>query len=113
MAVQLSVAVTLAVKLGTADWQDALAKADWLGAQVTMVGLVLSVTVKLAEQVMKFPAASVTVIVTVVTPIDTSVPAAGDCVITSEGVAVQLSVAVTLAVKSGTEAWHEALAKAD
>ncbi len=78
-----------------------------------MVGLVLSVTVKLAEQVLKFPAASVTVIVTVDIPVDTSVPAAGDCVITSEGVAVQLSVAVTLAVKLGTAAWQDALAKAD
>ncbi len=78
-----------------------------------MVGAVLSVTVKFAEQVLKFPAASVTVMVTVVTPVDTSVPAVGDCVITSEGVAVQLSVAVTLAVKLGTAAWHEALANAD
>ena len=78
-----------------------------------MVGLVLSETVKFAVHVLKFPAASVTVIVTVVTPVDTSVPAAGDCVITSEGVAVQLSVAVTLAVKSGTAAWQEALANAD
>jgi len=29
------------------------------------------------------------------------------------GAAVQLSVAVTLAVKSGTTAWQEAFAKAD
>ena len=78
-----------------------------------MVGAILSVTVNVAEHVLKFPAASVTVMVTVVTPVDTSAPAAGDCVMTSEGVAVQLSVAVTLAVKFGTAAWHEALAKAD
>ena len=77
------------------------------------MGEILSVTEKLAEHVLKFPAASVTVMVTVVTPVDTSVPAAGDCVITSEVVAVQLSVAVTLAVKSGTADWHEVLAKAD
>ncbi len=43
-----------------------------------MVGLVLSVTVKFAEQVLKFPAASVTVMVTVVIPVDTIVPAVGD-----------------------------------
>ena len=78
-----------------------------------MVGAVLSVTVKVAEHVLKFPAASVTVIVTEVIPVDTIVPAAGDCVMTSEGVAVQLSVAVTFAVKSGTADWQDALAKAD
>ena len=68
---------------------------------------------KEVEQVVKFPVASVTVIVTVVAPVVTGVPAAGDCVMISAFVAVQLSVAVTSEVKSGRVAWHEALAKAD
>ena len=58
-------------------------------------------------------AASVTVRVMVVTPVETSVPAAGDCVIVSDGVAVQLSVAETFAVKFGTAAWQFAFAFAD
>ena len=78
-----------------------------------MTGWVLSVTVKEVEQVVKFPAASVTVIVTVVAPVVTGVPAVGDCVMISSFVAVQLSVAVTFPVKSGRVAWHEAFAKAD
>ena len=40
-------------------------------------------------------AASVTVMMIVVTPVETKVPAAGDCVIVREEEAVQLSVAVT------------------
>ena len=52
-------------------------------------------------------------IVTLVIPVETNVPAAGDCVIVRLASEVQLSVAVTLAVKSGTEAWQEAFAKAD
>ena len=51
--------------------------------------------------------------VMVVTPVETKVPAAGDCVMLSAETAVQLSVALTLAVKSGTAAWHVALALAD
>ena len=61
-------------------------------------GAVLSVTVKLVVQVAELPAASVTVRVMVVTPVLTSVPAAGDCVMINEAAAVQLSVAVTPAV---------------
>ena len=49
----------------------------------------------------------------VVTPVETSVPADGDWVITSEAAAVQLSVAVTWELKSGTAAWQLALANAD
>ena len=56
------------------------------------------------------PAASVTVIVTAVTPVPTIVPAVGDWVIIREAVAVQLSVAVTPVVKFGTDAWQFALA---
>ena len=58
-------------------------------------------------------AASFTVKVTVVTPVETSVPAAGDWVMVSAEAAVQLSVAVTLAVKLGSVAWQFALALAD
>ena len=78
-----------------------------------LCGAVLSVTVKLVVQVAALPAASVTVIVMVVTPVLTSVTAAGDWVMINEPAAVQLSVAVTPAVKSGTEAWQDALAEAD
>ena len=67
-------------------------------------GAVASLTVNVLEQVLLFPEASVTVIVTVVTPVPTEVPAAGDCVITNDPVAVQLSVADTLPVKFGTVA---------
>ena len=65
---------------------------------------------KEVEQVETFPAASVTVIITGVVPVETRVPAAGDCVITREAAVVQLSEAVTFPVKSGRVAWHEALA---
>ena len=58
-------------------------------------------------------AASFTVIVTVVTPVETSEPAAGDWVIVSAEAEVQLSVAVTLAVKLGSAAWQFAFALAD
>ncbi len=73
----------------------------------------MSLTVKFFVQVAKFPAPSVTVIVTVCVPRPTSVPAVGDCVITSDPVAVQLSEATTEPVRSGTEAWHEPSAEAE
>ena len=69
--VQLSDAVTFAVKSGTDAWQLAFAKADWAGAQLTMTGAVLSVTVNVVEQVAELFAASLTVIVTFVTPVET------------------------------------------
>jgi len=78
-----------------------------------MSGAELSVTVKLLVQVTELLAASFTVMVTTVTPVETRVPATGDCVMVNAGAAVQLSVAVTLAVKSGTAAWQEAFAKED
>ena len=71
-----------------------------------ITGGVLSVTVNVVEQVEVFKAASLTVIVTVVTPVPTIVPAVGDCVITNELGAVQLSEAVTPPIKSGTTAWQ-------
>ena len=78
-----------------------------------ITGAMLSVTVKVVLQVTKFPEASVTVIRTGVTPVETRVPANGDWVMTKDEAGVQLSVAVTLGVKSGTAAWQLALAKAD
>jgi len=77
-----------------------------------ITGLVLSVTVKLAEHVAKLPPASVTVIVTMVTPVETRVPAIGDWVMVSAGAAVQLSDATTPEVKSGIAAWQFASAEA-
>ena len=73
----------------------------------------MSVTVNVVEQVVELFAASFTVMVTLVTPVETSVPAAGDWVMVRLAGEVQLSVAVTLAVKSGTADWQLALAKAD
>ena len=78
-----------------------------------MTGGVFSITVKLVVQFAELLAASVTVMIIVVTPVETRVPAIGDCVIVKADDAVQLSVAVTLAVKSGTIAWQLALAFAD
>ena len=105
-AVQLSVAVTPVVKFGTAAWQVLPALAIWFEPHDDIVGAVASLTVNVLVHVLELPAASVTVIVTVVTPVPTSVPAVGDCVITSEAAAVQLSVAVTPVVKFGTAAWQ-------
>jgi hypothetical protein len=78
-----------------------------------IVGAILSVTVKLLVQVTVLLAASFTVIVTTVTPVETRVPAEGDCVIVRLAAEVQLSVTATLTVKSGTDAWQKAFAKAD
>ncbi len=64
-----------------------------------------------ASQVVKFPASSVTVSVTVCAPRPTVVPAAGLCVTVRLG--SQLSVATTPPVKSGTSASQEASAAAD
>ena len=72
-----------------------MALADCGGAHVTITGAVLSVTVKVVVQVAELLAASFTVRVTVVTPVETRVPAAGDWVMVRDEAAVQLSVAVT------------------
>jgi hypothetical protein len=72
--VQLSDAITPAVKSGTGDWQLSLANADWSGVQLMITGAMLSVTVKVVSQVLLFPDASVTVMVIVVTPVLTRVP---------------------------------------
>ena len=60
-----------------------------------MTGGVFSKTVKLVVQLAELLAASVTVMMIVITPVETRVPATGDCVITREEDGVQLSVAVT------------------
>ena len=108
-AVQLSAATTPVVRFGTAPWQPLVVGMVTEGAHVVIVGAVLSVTVNVFVHVLKLPAASVTVIVTVVTPFVTTVPAAGDWVIASEPAAVQLSVAVTPLIKLGTVAEQLAL----
>src|SRR6266566_3582256 len=72
-----SVATTPLVKSGTGAWQTPLAKALWLGAQVVIVGGVLSVTVKLAVQVDSLVAPSLTCSVTVVTPRPTGLTSEG------------------------------------
>ena len=77
-----------------------------------MAGAVTSETVKVVVQVVELLAASFTVIVTVVAPVPTSVPATGDWDITSEPAAVQLSVAATPPVKLGNAPWQLAFALA-
>jgi len=70
----------------------------------TAVGGVVSLTVKVVVQVAALFDASFTVMVMVVVPALTSVPAAGLCVIVNELAGVQLSEAVTPPVTSGTGA---------
>src|SRR5207247_2982675 len=64
-ALQLSDATTALVKLGTAAWQLALAAPVRLVAQVVIVGAVVSRTMNETLQVLKLPATSVAVRVTV------------------------------------------------
>ena len=77
MVLQLSLAVTSLNTFGTAAWQVPSALA-LVGAGQFTVGTVVSVTVKVVEQVALLPAGSVAVTVIVCTPNPTSVPAAGD-----------------------------------
>src|SRR5437867_1020966 len=77
-------------------------------AHWVIVGAVLSRTMNKAAQVLKLPAASVAVSVTVLVPRPTSVPMAGLCVTV---VALQSSAATTALVKLGTAAWQLALAE--
>src|SRR5947209_427224 len=81
-----------------------------LVAQVVMVGTVVSRTMNEVVQVLKLPATSVAVMVTVLVPRPTRVPMVGLCVMV---VAPQLSVATTAFVKFGTAAWQLALADAE
>ena len=76
-AEQPSLTVTPERMLGTGAWQVPSALALGIAEQVT-TGAVVSVTVKMLEQVALFPAASVAVTVMVCAPRPTIVPAAGD-----------------------------------
>src|SRR5437762_2280953 len=100
--VQLSVAAAAPVKLGTSAAQLASPFALCPGGHVVMLGGVVSFTVNVVVHVEVFPAASCAVIVTVVGPRPTSVPAVGLCVKVIEPGAVQLSVAAAEPVRSGT-----------
>jgi len=106
--VQLAVApgqlsFTVAAKLTTAEHRFGSVDLTMLAGQV-IVGGVVSLTVKVVVQVALLFAASFTVIVIVVTPFVTSVPAAGFCVAVSEAASVQLSVATTPPITFGTAA---------
>jgi hypothetical protein len=94
-----SEATTPTVKSGTTAWQLLFAATVWFAAHVVITGPLVSVTVSVAAHCEVLPAASRAVIVTAVAPRETLAPAAGDCVSTT---GEQLSLAATLAVKSGT-----------
>ena len=74
---QASLAVTPARTLGTVAWQVPSALIGAMAEQL-IVGTVVSVTVKVVEQVALLPAASVAVTVIMCAPRPTEVPAAGD-----------------------------------
>src|SRR5438874_2355116 len=97
--------------LGTAAWQVSSALAGCVAEQIT-VGALLSVTVKVVEQVALFPAASVAVTVIVFVPRPTRAPATGDWLKVIAPVAVQLSLTVTSPNTLGTAAWQFASALA-
>ena len=71
-------------------------------------GWVMSSTVSVTVLWVMFPAASVAVTVTLVAPLVSGVPTAGDWL--SVTPPVQLSAVKTPAVKSGMRTWHEASA---
>ena len=98
---QLSVTVAAPVMSGMSAAQKALTETGVVGAQASKTGAVVSLTVKVVEHVVVLPAASATVMVTVVAPSGAAKPAAGDWV---TEVTPQLSVAETPDVKSGSEA---------
>jgi hypothetical protein len=98
----MSLVSTLLVRSGNRAVHEAPADKVWDAAQAVMAGAVVSTTVIVALQVELLPAASVTVIVTVVTPRLATLPASGDCVIVKDG--LQLSLASTPPVKSGSGA---------
>jgi len=77
-----------------------------LGAQLVMVGGVLSVTVKVVVQVALFPTASVAVSVIVCVPNPTNVPAVGDWLKLIALDPLQSSLTVTPLKTSGTGAWQ-------
>jgi hypothetical protein len=110
-SVQLSEAVG-AVQVATASQVVRVPVENVSGpaGQPLITGGVLSETVNVVEQVLLLFAASVAVIVTVVTPKPTETPASGDWVIVT--VPLQLSVATVPEVKLGTRAEQVAPAEA-
>jgi hypothetical protein len=99
---QASLVTTPAVRSGIRAEQALSTLSVCDEAQLVMLGAVVSTTVKVVVQVELLPAASVTVIVTVVTPRLAALPASGDCVTVKDG--LQLSLASTPPVKSGSGA---------
>src|SRR5206468_10720814 len=91
VAVQLSVATTSPVRSGIWPLHRPSTLTFRLVGQVVITGALVSIAVMSAVQVVVLPAASVTVIVTVVVvPSATTVPATGLCVMLRLLVAVQL-----------------------
>src|ERR1051326_7124508 len=103
--VQPSLTVTPLKILGTAAWQVPSTLALGIAEQVT-TGAVVSVTVKMLEQLALLPAASVAVTVIVCAPRPTSVPATGDCVTVMAPAGVQPSLIVSRLKILGTAAWQ-------
>ena len=106
--VQLAVApgqlsFTVVVKVTTAEHRFGSVDLTMSAGQV-IVGGVVSLTVKVVVQVVLLFTASLTVIVIVVTPLVTSVPAPGLWVTVNEAVGVQLSEATTPPITFGTAA---------
>ncbi|MBA7548697.1 hypothetical protein ES705_41163 [subsurface metagenome] len=108
--VQLSVATTSGVRSGTISSQ--LASSDTLlsGGQVVITGSVSSSPVNTTMHVVVLPLLSSTVMVilcVVPSPEARFAPASGSCVMVSAPAPVQLSVATTSGVRSGTISSHE------
>src|SRR6266511_734166 len=108
---QLSLTLTPPSTLGTVAWQWSTALAAGTAEQIGR-GAVLSVTVKVVEQVALFPAASVAVTMIVCVPIPTKVPAAGDWLKVMAAAPLQLSLTLTPPNTLGTAAWQVASALA-
>src|SRR6266568_2869713 len=107
--VQLSAALSVARKSGTSAWP--LLSAETVNpAGQTMVGGVVSATVRVVVQVARLPELSVTVMVMGLFPSAAREPAGGDWDFTKDAAAVQMSDAANCASKSGTTAWHWSLA---
>src|SRR5205809_74016 len=97
--------------LGTAPWQLAPAGTVTVPGVLNTVGGVVSATANANEPVELFPAASVTVTTIACWPTPTSVPAGGACMTSSALAGVQLSVATTCDLMSGTAVWQFAVAE--
>src|SRR5713226_10351888 len=88
--VQVSAALSVARKLGTAAWPCSSADSVSFGGQV-IVGGVVSATVRVVVQVARLPETSVTLMVMRVLPNAAGEPAGGDCDFTKAAAGVQLS----------------------